>query len=193
LFVDAPFGARLPLSRAAGRAVAFIRARSNVCGDATVQFISQLISQRSHLVLSLLAAAVAAACASMQTPPASGSAASVTSGGLEYQSAFESYRAYEELEPLSWQRANEDAGALGGHGGQMKPAATSMPSQVSKPDGAAEAKKAPAAAASPPAAAAQPAAVAAPQRTPAPAAQQKPSAAPAATAPAGAGHAGHGK
>jgi len=155
----------------------------------TVQFISQ----RSHPVLSLLAAAVVAACASTQTPSASGPTAPLTTAGLEYQSAFESYRAYEELEPVSWQRANEEAGALGGHGGQMKPAATSMPSQVPKPEGAAEAKKAPAAAASPPAAAAQPPAVAAPQRTPAPAAQQKPSAAPAATAPAGAGHTGHGK
>ena len=149
--------------------------------------------QLSHFVLGLLAPAVATASTFAQTPSASGSAASVTLSGLEYRSAFESYRAYEELEPVSWQRANEEAGALGGHGGQMKPAATSMPSQVPKPEGAAEAKKAPAAAASPPAAAAQPAAVAAPQRTPAPAAQQKPSAAPAATAPAGAGHTGHGK
>ncbi len=142
--------------------------------------------QLSHFVLGLLAPAVATASTFAQTPSASGSAASVTVSGLEYRSAFESYRAYEELEPVSWQRANEEAGALGGHGGQMKPAATSTPSQVSKPEGAAEAKKAPAAAASPPASAA-------PVRSPTAATPQKPSGSPATTAPASAGHAGHGK
>jgi len=142
--------------------------------------------QLSHFVLGLLAAAVATACASTRAPSVPSSAASVTSGGLEYQSAFESYRAYEELELISWERANDEAGALGGHGGHMKPAPTSVPSQVSKPQDAAASRKPPAAPASAPASAAS-------VRPPTAATPQKPSGSPATAAPAGAGHAGHGK
>lgn len=142
--------------------------------------------QLSHFVLSLLAAAVATACAFTQAPSAPSSAVSVTPAGLEYQSAFESYRAYEELELISWERANDEAGALGGHGGHMKPAATPSPSQVPKSEDSAVSKKTPAAAAPAPAPSAQ-------TRSPGAAPPQKASGSPASAAPAGAGHAGHGK
>ena len=146
----------------------------------------QLILQRSHLVLGLLAAAVATACASTQAPSAPNSAGSAFSSGLGYQSAFENYRAYEEPEPISWQRANDEAGALGGHVGQMKPAGTFTPAPVSKPEDAAGSKKTPAPAVSAPASAA-------PTRSPTAAPLQKASGTPATAAPASAGHAGHGK
>ncbi len=135
--------------------------------------------QLSHFVMGLLAAAVATACSFTLAPSAPSSAASVTSAGLEYQSAFESYRAYEELELISWQRANDEAGALGGHGGHAGPTATSSPSPVSKPEDAAASKKPPAAAA--------------PVRSPTTEVPQKTTVSPAAKTPAGAGHAGHGK
>ena len=146
----------------------------------------QLILQRSHLVLSLLAAAVATACASTQAPSAPSSVGPAFSSELEYQSAFENYRAFEEPELISWQRANDEAGALGGHVGQMKPAGTFTPAPVSRPEDAAGSKKTPAAAASAPASAA-------PIRSPTAAPPQKPLGTPVTAAPAGAGHSGHGK
>ncbi|HVE51301.1 MAG TPA: hypothetical protein VNG69_16990 [Casimicrobiaceae bacterium] len=52
--------------------------------------------------------------------------------GLAYRSAFEGYRAFEEPEPRSWRGANEEAGALGGHGGHLKSSMPSRPSPSAK-------------------------------------------------------------
>jgi len=38
----------------------------------------------------------------------------------KYRSAFEGYRPYEEGKQRSWREANEEAGALGGHMGQLR-------------------------------------------------------------------------
>jgi hypothetical protein len=50
---------------------------------------------------------------------------------LQYQSAFAGYRAYVDVEPIPWKRANDDAAAVGGPMGQMardtNPAAAARP------------------------------------------------------------------
>jgi len=38
----------------------------------------------------------------------------------KYQSAFEGYRGYDDVKPRSWREANEEAGALRGHMGQLR-------------------------------------------------------------------------
>lgn len=77
----------------------------------------------------LLCAAVASApflLASAQGPiTAAKPAVSATSLQLEYRSAFDGYRAYQEPVARSWRETNDEAGALGGHRGQLKP--RSMP------------------------------------------------------------------
>lgn len=43
-----------------------------------------------------------------------------TADRIEYRSAFEGFRSFKEPELGSWANANEEAGALGGHVGQLK-------------------------------------------------------------------------
>ena len=64
--------------------------------------------------------------------PASTSAF-VAPASLQYRSAFEGYRAYQEPTARSWREVNEEAALLGGHAGQLKPAGTSAV-QVTRPD-----------------------------------------------------------
>lgn len=69
-----------------------------------------------------LLAAGAVVCASAtlaQGPPAR----------LEYRSAFEGYRRFQEPEARAWRDANEEVRALGGHMGQAK--AVAQPAPVS--------------------------------------------------------------
>ena len=47
--------------------------------------------------------------------------AQLTALPLEYRSAFEGNRAYQESALRSWRDSNDEAGLLGGHGGQLKP------------------------------------------------------------------------
>ena len=71
----------------------------------------------------------AAAVAFAQAPtPAT---APGTPSSLEYQSAFDGYRAYKELESQSWRESNEEAGTLGGHVGQLK-GSSSRPGEAPK-------------------------------------------------------------
>lgn len=42
---------------------------------------------------------------------------------VTYRSAFEGYRSYAEPELAPWRKANEEAGAAGGHAGIFKPPA----------------------------------------------------------------------
>jgi hypothetical protein len=51
---------------------------------------------------------------------------------LQYQSAFAGYRAYVDIEPIPWKRANEDAAAVGGPMGQM--ARDTNPAAAARPD-----------------------------------------------------------
>ena len=50
---------------------------------------------------------------------------------LQYKSAFADYRAYVDVEPIPWRRANDDAATVGGPMGQMardtNPGATARP------------------------------------------------------------------
>lgn len=50
---------------------------------------------------------------------------------LQYKSAFADYRAYLDVAPVPWRRANDDAAAVGGPMGQMahdtNPGATAKP------------------------------------------------------------------
>ena len=94
------------------------------------------------LIYLLLAAAVTLATGSAfaQAPAASGAAATSQPGvpvRLDYRSAFEGYRAYQEAETRSWREANDEAGLLAGHVGQLKPMAASGNSAGPKPERAA--------------------------------------------------------
>ena len=102
-----------------------------------------------------------------QAPLPAGTSAAVVPAGLQYRSAFEGYRAYQEPTARSWREVNEEAASLGGHAGQLKPAGTSTAPQVTKPEATGATGGAPPA--GPPAAAAKP------------------------TKPANAAHEGHGK
>ena len=56
---------------------------------------------------------------------------------LQYQSAFTGYRAYVDVEPIPWKRANDDAAAVGGPMGQMArdtdPSAAARPGALTAP------------------------------------------------------------
>ena len=80
------------------------------------------------------AGALASAVAFAQAPVPSSVPAPVNPARLEYRSAFEGYRAYQEPEARSWRASNQEAGALGGHVGQMKSPSTSPPVTNAKPD-----------------------------------------------------------
>jgi hypothetical protein len=69
-----------------------------------------------------------------QAPLPAGTSASVAPARLQYRSAFEGYRAYQEPTPRSWREVNEEVAALAGHAGHLKPAGTSTAPQVTKPD-----------------------------------------------------------
>ena len=108
-----------------------------------------------RLIVTVLPSAgmFAAAVAFAQAPaPAT---APGTPSRLEYQSAFDGYRAHKELETQSWRESNEEAGALGGHVGQLKgsssrpgeaPKSGTPPSASGSPTPASGARSAPAAA-----------------------------------------------
>ena len=130
--------------------------------------------QVSFLFIGAGATVLASVFAFAQAPLTSDTSATVSPARLEYRSAFEGYRAYREAEARSWQESNEEAAALRGHVGQIKPATTAP--GVSKPDTTGEAATAPAA----------PAPISGATNS------QGPSAPPA-TKPASPGHEGHGK
>ena len=69
-----------------------------------------------------------------QAPLPAGTSASVAPARLQYRSAFEGYRAYQEPTARSWREVNEEAASLGGHAGHLKPAGTSTAPQVAKPE-----------------------------------------------------------
>ena len=100
-----------------------------------------------------------------QAPLPQGTSASVAPAPLQYRSAFEGYRAYQEPTARSWREVNEEAASLGGHVGHLKPADTSTAPRLTKPEATGAAGGAPPAAAP----------------------------ASAATKPASAAHEGHGK
>lgn len=54
------------------------------------------------------------------TLPAAGSAAPARPSAPNYQSAFADYRTWQEPAPMDWRAANREAGALGGHMGQIR-------------------------------------------------------------------------
>ena len=51
-----------------------------------------------------------------------GTSASVATAPLEYRSAFDGYRAYQDPTARSWREVNEEAASLGGTQGIIKPA-----------------------------------------------------------------------
>lgn len=82
----------------------------------------------------LLACAIAGLSTAVlaQTPAAP--APPSTRLSLQYQSAFAGYRAYVDVEPIPWKRANDDAAAIGGPMGQM--ARDTNPAAVARPGAA---------------------------------------------------------
>ena len=117
-----------------------------------------------------------------QAPVPSSAPAPVTPARLEYRSAFEGYRAYQEPEARSWRESNEEAGSLGGHVGQIKSRSASPSSLTSKPETAG----------APPIAAPGAVQRSKPATSP-PASGSRPSSASPAAKPASAAHEGHAK
>ncbi len=71
----------------------------------------------------VLALALIAPPLSAQAPAPianAGSAAQARPPALTYQSVFADYRAWHEPAPMDWRAANREAGALGGHMGQIR-------------------------------------------------------------------------
>ena len=84
-------------------------------------------------VLALLFAGTAAAQDAARPQPADSRAAVPE---VTYQSAFEGYRPYADQEPADWRKANEEAGAGGGHAGHYRAQPGAKP-EPADPKGAA--------------------------------------------------------
>ena len=90
--------------------------------------------QVRHLFLGAAATALASVLAHAQAPSPSMASEPSSSARLEYRSAFEGYRAYQEPEARSWRASNEEAAALGGHAGHLKSPMKSTVPPASKPE-----------------------------------------------------------
>jgi len=71
--------------------------------------------------LALASGAVAfATTGAFAQAPTSPARATDAPGSVVYRSAFEGYRPYKEPQSQPWRASNEEAGALGGHVGQIR-------------------------------------------------------------------------
>ena len=92
--------------------------------------------QVRFLILVAAATAIASVLAHAQAPSPSSASVRPSSAQLEYRSAFEDYRAYREPEARSWRASNDEAAALGGHAGHLKPSMKSAAPQAPRPEAA---------------------------------------------------------
>ncbi len=84
--------------------------------------------------------------AALAQAPAAAAPAS-TRPALQYQSAFAGFRAYVDIEPIAWKKANDEAAAIGGPLGQM--ARDAHPGAVARPGATSQGQANPGAAGNP--------------------------------------------
>lgn len=81
-----------------------------------------MVSSSCLSLASAFALAASGACAQSPapSPSAPGPGSGVAPVRLEFSSTLDGYRAFVEPAPLSWREANDVAGSLGGHVGQLR-------------------------------------------------------------------------